>query len=50
MFTFLDHSFINESFTEYIGSIFDFIISSQQRNDKRPNLNGLCHGSPVNFL
>ena len=38
MFAFLHHSFITESFTEYIGANLDFIISSQQRNDKKPNL------------
>ena len=50
MFVFLHHSFINESFTEYIGANLDSIIPSQQRNDKKPNLKGLCHDSPVNFL
>ena len=38
MFTFLHHSFINESFTEYVGANLDFIISSQQRNETKPKL------------
>lgn len=35
---FLHHSFINESFAEYIRANLDSIISSQQRNDTKPNL------------